>query len=65
MTDLERLRDVWKRSKGWPVGIPAPPAQARRLVAKGLARWAPPMYAYPKPVFAIALTGMGRAKLGV
>ncbi len=53
-------REIARRSKGWPVGIPMREATARALVEEGLARWAPPIWHYPKPVFAVALTEAGK-----
>ena len=54
-------RDVMKRAKGTPCGIPMPEHTARAMVAADLARWAPPMFLYPVPVFCVSLTYEGKA----
>lgn len=65
MTKPQRkaLEHVVSMSKGWPVGIPLPKAMAHRLVAAGLAEWAPPFWCYPRPVFTVRVTGAGTAAL--
>jgi hypothetical protein len=62
-TMLRVLRDVDNRSKGWPIGIPAPKKTAYALVARGLVEWAPPQYVYPRPVFSVRLTWAGKYAL--
>ncbi len=57
------LMEIQRRSKGWPVGIPAQKAMACRLVALGYAEWAPPAYLYRKPMFTIRLTVRGEVAL--
>lgn len=65
MTRVQRkwMKEVQKLSKGWPVGIPVPELVAQSLVAEGLARWAPPLWDYPQPVFTICLTTHGEVSL--
>lgn len=60
---LRAMQGIARRSKGWPIGIPVHKAMARRLVAKGLAEWAPPVYRYTKPVFTVRLTVSGQVAL--
>lgn len=57
------LMEVQLRSKGWPVGIPVKKAMAYRLVNLGYAEWAPPLFRYPKEVFAIRLTVRGEVAI--
>lgn len=60
---LRVMRDLKRRSKGWPVGLPAPRHTARALVSRGLAEYAPPLWLYRKPVCCIRLTTRGEVTL--
>jgi hypothetical protein len=57
------LKEVERRSKGWPIGIPVNKSMAKRLVSLGYAEWAPPIFTYPKPVYAIRLTTRGKVAI--
>lgn len=58
------LRDVHRRSKGWPCGIPAPRRTAAALVVRDLAEYAPPVFNYPNYPACIRLTIMGKLEIG-
>lgn len=55
------LKDIYKRSKGWPVGIPAFDAKlAKQLVEEGYLEYAPPAYLYPNLPATYRLTSLGK-----
>lgn len=57
---LRVLKDVAKRTKGWPCGVPADGRVAPALVAKGYLRWAPPIWNYPNNPKTYGLTTLGK-----
>lgn len=56
---LSVLRDIQKRTKGWPCGVPSDDRIAKSLVVKGYLRFAPPMWNYPKNPKTYGLTTFG------
>lgn len=61
---LRVLRDVYRRTEGWPLGVPADERVAEALVRKKFLRYAPPVYLYPgKPRKTYSLTTSGKLVL--
>lgn len=59
--EIAAMKDVKKRSKGLPVGIPIEEKVAKSLVEKGLAKWAVPAWNYPVQVWPVSLTLEGES----
>lgn len=57
---LRVLRDIARRTKGWPAGVPENNHIAKDLVAKGYLRLASPAWRYPNNPSFYELTTLGQ-----
>lgn len=57
---LRTLKEVARRGKGWPIGVPCDDRSGKALVKAGYLEWAPPAYVYPRPMRTYRLTTLGK-----